>query len=139
MGNLITVETVINSTIENVWDKWINPDDIIKWNNASEDWHTPKAENNLKVGGKFLYRMEAKDGSMGFDFWGTYTQIKPFERIECTLGDGRKMNVFFKKDNGKTIVTETFEAESENSIELQQLGWQAILNNFKKYVEQKTI
>lgn len=136
MGTLITVEATINSSIEKVWNKWTNPDDIIKWNHASDDWHTLKAENNLKVGEKFNYRMEAKDGSMGFDFWGTYSQIKPLELIESTLGDGRKMKISFKKDNGKTIVTEIFEAESVNSIELQQQGWQAILNNFKKYVEQ---
>jgi uncharacterized protein YndB with AHSA1/START domain len=108
----------------------------MKWNNASNDWHTPRAENDLKVGGKFLYRMEAKDGSSGFNFDGTYEQVKINELIVYSLTDGRKVEVIFTKDNDtRTKMTTAFEAENTNSIEMQRHGWQAILNNFKKYVE----
>jgi uncharacterized protein YndB with AHSA1/START domain len=134
---LITVETVINAPINSVWKKWTNPDDIVKWNNASDDWHTTRAENDLKVGGKFLSRMEAKDGSMGFDFSGTYNTIKPNEIIEYTADDNRKVKVHFFDGDDKTTIIEVFEAENENPIEMQKLGWQSILNNFKKYTESK--
>ncbi|MDI1306990.1 MAG: SRPBCC family protein [bacterium] len=134
---LITVETVINAPINSVWKKWTNPDDIVKWNNASDDWHTTRAENDLKVGGKFLSRMEAKDGSMGFDFSGTYNTIKPNEIIEYTADDNRKVQVHFFDGDDKTTIIEVFEAENENPIEMQKLGWQSILNNFKKYTESK--
>lgn len=134
---LITVETVINASINSVWKKWTNPDDIVKWNNASDDWHTTRAENDLKVGGKFLSRMEAKDGSMGFDFSGTYNTIKPNEIIEYTADDKRKVQVHFFDGDDKTTIIEVFEAENENPIEMQKLGWQSILNNFKKYTESK--
>ena len=108
----------------------------MKWNNASDDWHTPRAENDLKVGGKFLYRMEAKDGSSGFDFDGTYEQVKTNELIVYAISDGRKVDVkFTKDDNARTKLATTFEAEYTNPIEMQRGGWQAILNNFKKYVE----
>lgn len=133
----LTVQVSIDATLETVWNKWNDPNEITKWYNASEDWHTPKAENDLKVGGKFNYRMEAKDGSFGFDFWGTYTEIMPQQRIEISLGDDRKVSVTFESLNGKTIVTEKFDPESVNPKELQSQGWQAILNNFKKHVEQK--
>lgn len=136
-NNKLTVKVSIDSTLETVWNKWNNPKDITKWYNASDDWHTPTAENELKVGGKFNYRMEAKDGSFGFDFTGIYTEVKPQERTAILLGDGRKMNVVFESVNNKIIITENFEPENENSKELQQQGWQAILDNFKKYVEQK--
>lgn len=134
---LITVETVVNAPINSVWKKWTNPNDIVKWNNASDDWHTTRAENDLKVGGKFLSRMEAKDGSMGFDFSGTYTTIKPNEIIEYTADDNRKVQVHFFDGDDKTTIIEVFEAENENPIEMQKLGWQSILNNFKKYTESK--
>lgn len=134
---LITVETVINAPINSVWKKWTNPDDIVKWNNASDDWHTTRAENDLKVGGKFLSRMEAKDGSMGFDFSGTYNTVKPNEIIEYTADDNRKVQVHFFDGDDKTTIIEVFEAENENPIEMQKLGWQSILNNFKKYTESK--
>jgi len=134
---LITVETVINAPINSVWKKWTNPDDIVKWNNASDDWHTTRAENDLKVGGKFLSRMEAKNGSMGFDFSGTYTTVKPNEIIEYTADDNRKVQVHFFDGDDKTTIIEVFEAENENPIEMQKLGWQSILNNFKKYTESK--
>ncbi|MES2621730.1 MAG: SRPBCC family protein [Bacteroidota bacterium] len=131
----ITVEAVVNAPVEKVWKAWTSPEDIVKWNTASDDWHTTRADNDLRVGGKFTSRMEAKDGSVGFDFWGTHNEIKPNEMISSAMGDGRKMRVTFIPEGGSTKVVETFEAENENTIELQEGGWQAILNNFKKYVE----
>jgi uncharacterized protein YndB with AHSA1/START domain len=108
----------------------------MKWNNASNDWHNPRAENDFKVGGKFLYRMEAKDGSSGFDFEGTYEQVETNELIVYSISDGIKVEVIFTKDyNASTKMATTFEAESTNPVEMQRDGWQAILNNFKKYVE----
>ena len=131
----ITVESAIKAPIEKVWKLWTTPEHITKWNNASDDWHTPFAENDLRAGGKFLARMEAKDKSFGFDFGGVYDKIKTNELIEYTLGDGRKVIINFTNDENKTKVVETFEAENTNSVELQKGGWQAILDNFKKYVE----
>ena len=131
----ITVEALINAPLDKVWNTWNKPEDVLKWNAASEDWHTTNAEIDLKIGGGFSYRMEAKDGSFGFDFWGTYSQIEIPTFLEIFLGDGRKMTVYFTMDGDKTRVKEIFEAETENSIELQKSGWQAILNNFKKYIE----
>ncbi|MDD7794163.1 SRPBCC family protein [Clostridium sp. 'White wine YQ'] len=133
----ITVETTINEQVEKVWKYWTEPEHIKKWNSASEDWHTPFAENDLRAGGKFLSRMEAKDGSFGFDFGGVYDEVKLNELISYTMGDGRKVRISFANKSNKTIVIETFEAEDTNSIELQQRGWQSILDNFKKYVEGK--
>lgn len=132
---LITIEATINASIEKIWECWTSPAHIIKWNNASVDWHTTKAENDLKVGGKFSSRMEAKDGSMGFDFWGIYDTIVENKLIEYTMGDGRKATIQFTTTGNETTIVETFEAETENSIELQRGGWQAILNNFKNYTE----
>jgi uncharacterized protein YndB with AHSA1/START domain len=133
--SLITVQAIVDAPIEMVWKNWTNPVAIIKWNSASDDWHTTKAENDLRTGGKFLSRMEAKDGTEGFDFVGVYDNVKTNELIEYTLGDDRKVKISFISENGKTKVIETFEAESENSLELQFGGWQAILDNFKKYTE----
>jgi uncharacterized protein YndB with AHSA1/START domain len=135
--NVITIEATINAPIESVWECWTTPVDIIKWNHASDDWQTTRAENDLRVGGKFLSRMEAKDGSEGFDFWGIYDKVVIHELIECTLGDGRKWNIVFSPIGGATQIVETFEAENLNSIELQQMGWQLILDNFKIYTETK--
>ncbi|MFV8325962.1 SRPBCC family protein [Flavobacterium sp. ZS1P14] len=134
---LITVETIINAPIGTVWEKWTNPEDIVNWNNASDDWHTTRAENDLKAGGKFLSRMEAKDGSVGFDFSGTYDTVKSNELIEYTADDNRKVKIQFCNDNDKTKIIEIFEAENENPIAMQQSGWQSILDNFKKYTESK--
>jgi uncharacterized protein YndB with AHSA1/START domain len=132
----ITVQAVINAPLEQVWKLYTEPEHVMKWNNASNDWHTSRAENDLKVGGKFLYRMEAKDGSSGFDFDGTYEQVKTNELIVYSISDGRKVQVMFTKDdNTRTKIATTFEAESTNPIEMQRDGWQAISNNFKKYVE----
>jgi uncharacterized protein YndB with AHSA1/START domain len=131
----ITVQTLVNLPVHRVWELWTGTEHICKWNNASDDWHTPSAENDLREGGKFTSRMEAKDGSFGFDFGGTYNEVKPQELIAYTMDDGRKARITFIAKQAETAIIETFEAENENPIEMQQLGWQAILNNFKKYAE----
>lgn len=131
----LTVEANINAPIEKVWKTWTEPEHIMQWSNASDDWHTPKAENDLRAGGKFMSRMEAKDGSFGFDFGGIYTHVKPHELIAYTLGDGRKVTIWFTSEGNSTHIKEEFEAESENPLEMQQAGWQAILDNFKKHAE----
>jgi uncharacterized protein YndB with AHSA1/START domain len=131
----ITVETLINAPIEKVWTFWTVPEHITKWNHASEDWHTTRAENDLKIGGKFLFRMEAKDGSFGFDLKGIYDNIITHKEISYTLLDDRIVTILFSQTENGVKIMETFDAENENSLELQKFGWQAILNNFKKYVE----
>jgi uncharacterized protein YdhG (YjbR/CyaY superfamily)/uncharacterized protein YndB with AHSA1/START domain len=131
----IKVEALIKVPVIKLWEYWTMPEHIIKWNNASEDWHTPNAENDLRTGGKFLYRMEAKDGSFGFDFEGTYDTVKVNELIEYKIADGRKVRVTFSKAGKKTIIVQTFEAENVHSLEQQRSGWQAILDNFKNYSE----
>src|SRR5688572_27224532 len=132
----VTVETTIKAPVEKVWQLWSAPEHITKWNSASEDWHTPRAENDLRTGGKFSSRMEARDGSMGFDFEGVYDEVKPNESIAYSMGDGRKVKVTFTGNGIETKVTETFDAEDTNPVEMQRGGWQAILDNFKKYVEE---
>ncbi len=132
---LITIEASINAPVETVWKIWSEPEHIMKWNKASDDWHTTRAENDLRAGGKFLSRMEAKDGSFGFDFTGIYTHVKPHELIAYTLEDGRKVSVTFTSQGMGTHIKSEFEAEGENPVEMQQAGWQAILDNFKKYAE----
>jgi uncharacterized protein YndB with AHSA1/START domain len=129
------VQTKINAPVDKVWKNWTTPEDIVEWNNASEDWHTTRATNDLRVGGKFLSRMEAKDGSVGFDFDGVYSIVKTYKQIEYTIGDGRKVRIDFTAKGNETKIFETFEAESINSIDVQRTGWQTILENFKKYVE----
>ena len=131
----ITIEALINCPIEKTWNFCTAPEHITKWNFASDDWHAPRAENDLRVGGKFLSRMEAKDGSFGFDFEGIYEKVKTNELIEYGLADGRKVKIVFIAENNKTKIVESFDAENENPIEMQRGGWQAILNNFKKYAE----
>ncbi len=135
--NTITVETLVNAPLEKVWEYWTLPRHITQWNNASEDWHTPYAENDLRDGGKLLATMAAKDGSISFDFWGIHTKVLHLQEIATTLGDGRKMQITFTKIDSGVKIIETFEPETENSLELQMQGWQAILNNFKRYVESK--
>ena len=134
-STVITVENTINAPVKKVWEYWTMPEHIVHWNNASDDWHTPHAKNDLQVGGKFTARMEAKDGSFGFDFEGKYDAITPQEYIEYTIGDGRKVKIFFTAEDSSTKVKEIFEAENQNSVEMQRAGWQSILDNFKKYVE----
>lgn len=131
----VTVETVVNAPVEKVWDLWTEPKHIVHWNFASIDWHTTYAENDLRVGGKFLTRMEAKDGSSGFDFTGTYNSLELYKFIEYSMTDGRRVRVTFDMKAAGTRVTEIFETESSNSVEMQQEGWQAILDNFKRYAE----
>jgi len=134
----ITVQTSIDKPIETVWKCWTTPADIKKWNAASDDWHTTNAKNDIQTGGNFSYRMEAKDGSVGFDFDGTYTKVIDYKTIEYAMADGREATVVFSERDNLTELMETFEAENENPIELQRNGWQAILNNFKKYTEQNS-
>jgi uncharacterized protein YndB with AHSA1/START domain len=131
----ITVENTVKAPVEKVWQFWTLPEHITKWSNASDDWHTPFAENDLKVGGKFISRMEAKDGSFGFDFGGVYDEVKTNKMIAYTLDDGRKVKINFSTNGDETKIVETFEAENTNSIEMQRGGWQSILDNFKKYAE----
>jgi uncharacterized protein YndB with AHSA1/START domain len=132
---MITVETVINAPVKKIWKCWTEPRHITKWCFASDDWHAPHAENDFRVGGSFITTMAAKDGSSGFDVTGTYNKIKKFELIEYILDDGRTVSISFKTQGDHTRVTESFEAETENTLELQRSGWQAILDNFKKHVE----
>jgi uncharacterized protein YndB with AHSA1/START domain len=133
----ITVETVVKAKLAEVWDAWNNPADIKQWNAASDDWHTPRSTVDLRVGGKFLARMEARDGSEGFDFEGTYTRIVPHKTIEYRMSDGREVMVEFAERPGGVLVKETFDAETENPPELQRQGWQAILDNFARHVQAK--
>ncbi|HEY5369481.1 MAG TPA: SRPBCC family protein [Hanamia sp.] len=131
----ITIETVVKAPVSKVWDYWTKPEHIVKWNHASDDWHTTHAENDLREGGKFSSRMEAKDGSFGFDFGGVYNSVEENEYLEYGVDDGRKVKIFFTPNGDSTKVVETFEAESSNSLDMQRSGWQAILDNFKKYTE----
>lgn len=132
----IIVASKLNAPINKVWDFWTNPAHVMNWNFATSDWHCPSATNNLVEGGEFHYTMAAKDNSMSFDFWGTYQKIEIEKNIEIILGDGRKMKINFEKLGNETIVKEAFEPEQQNPVEMQQAGWQMILDNFKKYVEQ---
>ena len=132
---LITVRSTINTPISKVWECWTQENHIIHWNFASPDWHCPEAKNNLQVGGEFHYIMAAKDGSFSFDFWGTYQKIIQEKTLAIELGDQRKMFVHFEETKEGTLITEEFEPESQNPPEMQQMGWQMILDNFKGYVE----
>jgi uncharacterized protein YndB with AHSA1/START domain len=131
----ITVETIVKAPVAKTWKFWSEPQHITKWCAASDDWHAPKAENDLRTNGKFSTTMAAKDGSMSFDFGGTYTNVQPNKVIEYTMDDGRKCKITFSEKNNETKIVETFEAEDQNPVEMQRGGWQAILDNFKKYTE----
>lgn len=133
---IITVENTVNAPVEKVWKYWTKPEYITHWNFASDDWHTPWVKADFREGGNFVARMEAKDGSMGFDFGGVYDILRTNEYIEYTIGDGRKVKVTFTPQGNSTKVTENFEAEDTHSIDMQRGGWQAILDNFKKYTEE---
>jgi uncharacterized protein YndB with AHSA1/START domain len=133
----ITVETTANAPLHKVWEAWNSPDDIKRWNSAQDDWHTTHSTVDLREGGTFLSRMEAKDGSVGFDFGGTYTRVVPTKTIEYRMGDGREVQNEFTERDGAVHVKVTFDAESENAPELQRAGWQAILDNFARHVEAK--
>jgi uncharacterized protein YndB with AHSA1/START domain len=136
--DLVTVEARINAPVTKAWTHWVSPEHITRWNAASEDWHTPSATIDLRVGGSFTSRMEAKDGSEGFDFSGTYTELQTHALIAYRIGDGaeaRDVRVVFEPEADATIVRETFTPESMNPIDLQRSGWQSILDRFKSYVE----
>lgn len=131
----ITIDTLVKSSVKNTWNTYTEPQHIVNWNFASNDWQCPKVENDFKVGGIYFARMEAKDGSFGFDFKAVYDEIIPYKKIAYTLEDGRKVNTLFE-DMGNTMkITTSFEAENQNPIDMQKAGWQAILNNFKNYTE----
>lgn len=134
---MITVSATINAPIEKVWDCFTNPAHITGWYFASDDWHAPYAENNLQTGGSFKTRMEAKDGSFGFDMEGVYALVEPFKSFKYKMPDGRMVIVTFESLGNATTVTEKFDPESQNPHEMQQQGWQAILHNFKRYTEQQ--
>lgn len=131
----ITVKTIVNAPIEKVWASWNEPQHITKWCQASDDWHAPFAENDLKKGGKFKTTMAAKDGSFSFDFGGTYTNVHDHKVIEYVMDDQRKVKISFESDGRQTQVTETFDPENTHDIEMQRGGWQAILDSFKRYTE----
>lgn len=131
----VKVAATINASVDKVWKYWSEPLHITKWTQASDDWHAPFAENDLRAGGKFMTRMEAKDKSFGFDFGGVYDEVVPHKLIRYTMADGRQVSVTFAGTGNETHVEEEFEAENENPVEMQRGGWQAILDNFKKYVE----
>jgi uncharacterized protein YndB with AHSA1/START domain len=133
---VVIIETTVNAPVGKVWDTWTTPEHITKWNSASPDWHTTSSTNDVREGGKFSCRMEAKDGSMGFEFGGSYDVVREKAYLEYTLGDGRKVEVIFSPFGDTTRVTESFEAEGQNPVEMQRVGWQAILDNFKKYTEE---
>lgn len=134
----ITIERLVKADLNKVWDAFNNPSDIVQWNAASDDWHTPSASVDLREGGKFTSRMEARDGSQGFDFEGTYTRVVPHSTIEYRMPDDREVEVRFIEQPEGVLVRNTFDAETENPPELQRQGWQAILDNFGQYVEAKS-
>lgn len=131
----ITVSEIVEADTKKVWDYWTKPEHITNWNFASDDWHCPKAENDLRVGGTYSARMEAKDGSFGFDFEAVYDEVLSQEKITYTMTDGRVATTHFEDLGDKTKVTTTIDAENENPVDMQIDGWQAIINNFKKYAE----
>lgn len=131
----ITVASDINAPVDKVWKTWTEPEHIVNWCFASDDWHAPLAENNLQVNGEFKTRMAAKDGSFEFDFGGKYTKVILHECIEYVMEDGREVQIKFTSDGNVTNVLESFDPEDQNPRELQQQGWQSILDNFKKYTE----
>lgn len=132
---MITVSVRVNAPLAHVWDCWTNPRHITGWNQASADWHTPSAENDPRTGGRFNYRMAARDGSAAFDFTGTYTAVVPYQRIAYTMDDGRRVSVVFIAERDGVVIIEQFEPESLHSHELQREGWQAILTSFAEYAE----
>jgi uncharacterized protein YndB with AHSA1/START domain len=134
-ANKITVSTTINLPVEKVWESWNKPEHIKQWTHASDDWHTTYAANDLRKDGKFKTTMAARDGSLSFDFEGVYTNVIAYKLLAYTLEDGREVTISFNSKGDTTQVVETFDPEQENSIEMQQSGWQAILDNFKKYTE----
>ena len=135
MATVISIQVTVHAPIARVWEVWNSPEHIIQWCTATPEWHTPQSTNDLRVGGSFTSRMEARDGSMGFDFGGVYDVVDEHKRIAYTIGDGRRVDVRFESDGDTVTINEDFEAESQNPEEMQRAGWQAILDNFKKYTE----
>jgi uncharacterized protein YndB with AHSA1/START domain len=131
----ITVETLVNAPVEKVWQYWTAPEHITKWCNASDDWHAPYADNDLRTGGTFKTTMAAKDGSMQFDWGGVYDNVDLHKQISYSMGDSRKVEINFSSEGNQTRIVETFDPEQQNPIEMQRGGWQSILDNFKHYVE----
>lgn len=131
----ITVSALVNKPVADVWNTWTDPKHIIQWNAANDDWHCPKATNDLRTGGKFSSTMAARDGSFSFDFEGVYDDVQPNNRIAYTMADGRTCEILFTSENGATRVVESFDAETQNPVEMQRTGWQAILDRFKAYAE----
>lgn len=131
----ITVSAAVAAPAEQAWALWTSPDHITRWNHASDEWHTPRATNDLRPGGRFEFRMEARDGSVGFDFGGTYETVEPMQRLVYRLDDERRVEVAFEPSENGVHVTETFEPESVHPVEMQQAGWQAILDNYKRYAQ----
>jgi uncharacterized protein YndB with AHSA1/START domain len=131
----IQIQQTIHAPVEKVWEYFSKPEHITQWNNASEDWFTPRAQNDLREGGTFVYRMESREGKYGFDFGGTYNKVVENKSLEYTIGDGRKVIVNFIPEGNATRIEESFEAENQHPVEMQQEGWQSILDNFKKYTE----
>ncbi|MFM2284896.1 MAG: hypothetical protein RLZZ543_393 [Bacteroidota bacterium] len=131
----ITVEVLVNADVQHVWNCFTQPEHIMQWNHAGDDWHCPAAQNDLRVGGTFSYTMAAKDGSFSFDFGGTYTDVNAPKNFDYILGDTRAVQLVFTEEAEGTRVTETFDTENEHPAEMQQMGWQMILTNFKKHAE----
>ena len=131
----IEIETLVQKPIDKAWGFWTKPKHIVNWNFASDEWHCPKATNDLKEGGKFSSTMASKDGKMSFDFGGTYERVINHKEISYSLDDGRKVQIYFEKENDTTKLTTHFEPENTNPIEMQKDGWQAILDNFRDYTE----
>lgn len=131
----ITVSAIVNKPVAHVWDRWTDPVHIMQWNAASDDWHCPKASNDLRTGGKFSSTMAARDGSFSFDFGGVYDDVQLHKRIAYTMADGRTCEILFSSENDSTRVVESFDAETQNPVEMQQVGWQAILDRFRAYTE----
>ena len=138
-SNVVTISALVDAPIDTVWKLWIDPEYIKQWNHASDDWHTTEAENDLRIGGKFRSRMEAKDQSMGFDFEGVYEEVEVNELIQYRLEDGRRVRISFSSEGNQTKVVEVFDAESMNPVEMQRQGWQAILDNFTRYANGKSV
>jgi uncharacterized protein YndB with AHSA1/START domain len=132
----VQIEATVAAALPKVWQYYTNPQHITQWNFAVPEWHCPRATNDLRVGGKYNARMEAKDGSFGFDFEAVYDEVAEQKKLVYTLGDGRKVITNFEPAGTSTKVTTVFDAENQNPIEMQKNGWQAILNNFKKYTEE---
>src|SRR5690606_4394284 len=131
----ITIQTDVNLPVATVWNYWTSPEHIVNWNNASDDWHTPYADNDVRVNGKFKSTMAARDGSASFDFEGVYTEVKEDELNAYRMSDGREVRVTFSEEGGATRVVETFDPEDMNSADMQKAGWQSILDNFRRYAE----